>query len=152
MIELNIEIENGNSFKFEEEYKQILENLRAYFKIEKVVSVDVTIVDNKKIQKLNKKYRDKDYATDVLSFGFDEKELYQDLPILPLGELVISHEKVEAQATEFNHSIRREYCYLFAHGLIHLMGYDHEKEGERIAMNKMVDAIFDPLHITREEE
>lgn len=152
MVELNIEIENGNSFKFEEEYKQILENLRAYFKIEKVVSVDVTIVDNKKIQKLNKKYRDKDYATDVLSFGFDEKELYQDLPILPLGELVISHEKVEAQATEFNHSIRREYCYLFAHGLIHLMGYDHEKEGERIAMNKMVDAIFDPLHITREEE
>ena len=152
MVELNIEIENCNSFKFEEEYKQILENLRAYFKIEKVVSVDVTIVDNKKIQKLNKKYRDKDYATDVLSFGFDEKELYQDLPILPLGELVISHEKVEAQATEFNHSIRREYCYLFAHGLIHLMGYDHEKEGERIAMNKMVDAIFDPLHITREEE
>ena len=152
MVELNIEIENGNSFKFEEEYKQILENLRAYFKIEKVVSVDVTIVDNKKIQKLNKKYRDKDYATDVLSFGFDEKELYQDLPILPLGELVISHEKVEAQATEFNHSIRLEYCYLFAHGLIHLMGYDHEKEGERIAMNKMVDAIFDPLHITREEE
>lgn len=152
MVELNIEIENGNSFKFEEEYKQILENLRAYFKIEKVVSVDVTIVDNKKIQKLNKKYRDKDYATDVLSFGFDEKELYQDLPILPLGELVISHEKVEAQATEFNHSIRREYCYLFAHGLIHLMGYDHEKEDERIAMNKMVDAIFDPLHITREEE
>lgn len=152
MVELNIEIENGNSFKFEEEYKQILENLRAYFKIEKVVSVDVTIVDNKKIQKLNKKYRDKDYATDVLSFGFDEKELYQDLPILPLGELVISHEKVKAQATEFNHSIRREYCYLFAHGLIHLMGYDHEKEDERIAMNKMVDAIFDPLHITREEE
>lgn len=152
MVELNIEIENGNSFKFEEEYKQILENLRAYFKIEKVVSVDVTIVDNKKIQKLNKKYRDKDYATDVLSFGFDEKELYQDLPILPLGELVISHEKVEAQATEFNHSIRREYCYLFSHGLIHLMGYDHEKEDERIAMNKMVDAIFNPLHITREEE
>nr|WP_318028326.1 rRNA maturation RNase YbeY [Mycoplasmopsis bovis] len=68
-----------------------------------------------------------------------------------LGELVISHEKVEEQAKEFGHSLRREYCYLYAHGLIHLMGYDHELEDERVAMNMMVDAIFDPLNITREE-
>ncbi|MBD4757985.1 rRNA maturation RNase YbeY, partial [Xanthomonas citri pv. citri] len=82
---------------------------------------------------------------------FGDKSLYKSMPFLPLGELVISHEKVEEQAKEFGHSLRREYCYLYAHGLIHLMGYDHEVENERIEMNKIVDAIFDPLNITREE-
>lgn len=152
MIEINIEIENGESFSFEKEYEQILSNLQKYFKLEnKLVSVDVTIVNNEKIKKLNNDYRNKNYATDILSFDFGDKELYKNLPIYPLGELVISHEKVEEQAKEFNHSIKREYCYLFTHGLIHLMGYDHETEIERIEMNKIVDEIFDPLNITRKD-
>ncbi|CBH40352.1 rRNA maturation RNase YbeY [Mycoplasmopsis agalactiae] len=152
MVIVNINIENGSSFNFKAEYEQILSNLQTYFKLEdKEISVDVSIVNNGKIKKLNKEYRQKDYATDILSFDFGDKSLYKSMPFLPLGELVISHEKVEEQAKEFGHSLRREYCYLYAHGLIHLMGYDHEVENERIEMNKIVDAIFDPLNITREE-
>ncbi|WP_029608495.1 rRNA maturation RNase YbeY [Mycoplasma simbae] len=151
MIEININIENGNSFKFEQEFKNILQNLVNYFDINKKVVLDVSIVDNNKIQKLNKEYRGKDYPTDILSFDFGQDELYDSLPILPIGELIISHEKVEQQAQEFNHSIRREYCYLFAHGLVHLMGYDHETETDKIEMDKIVDDIFSPLGITREE-
>lgn len=152
MVKINIDIENGTSFKFEKEFTQILENFQKYFHLEnKLVSVDVAIVNNKKIQKLNNEYRHKDYATDILSFDFGDKSLYETLPILPLGELVISHEKVEEQAKEFNHSVKREYCYLFTHGLVHLMGYDHEEENERIQMNKIVDDIFEPLKITRED-
>ncbi|WP_029512672.1 rRNA maturation RNase YbeY [Mycoplasmopsis iners] len=152
MVELNIEINAGNSFKYENEFRQILENLRNYFEIDKIVSVDVSIVDNQTIQSLNKEYRGKDYPTDILSFDFGEQDFYNEMPFLPLGELVISHEKVESQANEFGHSLKREYCYLFAHGLIHLMGYDHEEENERIEMNKMVDDIFNPLGITRKND
>lgn len=151
MIEININIENGNSFKYEKEFKQILENLAVYFDIKKQIILDVSIVNNKKIQKLNKEHRGKNYPTDILSFDFGDSSLYDSLPFLPIGELVISHEKVEQQAVEFNHSLKREYCYLFAHGLVHLMGYDHEEENERIKMNKIVDKIFDPLGIKREE-
>ncbi|MBU4689502.1 rRNA maturation RNase YbeY [Mycoplasma zalophidermidis] len=151
MVEININIENGTSFHFENEYKQILRNLQDYFNIDKTIVLDVSIVNNQKIKKLNKKYRGKDYATDILSFDFGNDDFYNELPILPIGELIISHEKVESQAIEFNHSVRREYCYLFAHGLIHLMGYDHETEIEKVEMDKMVDSIFNPLGITREE-
>ncbi|VEU60123.1 conserved hypothetical metalloprotease (plasmid) [Mesomycoplasma conjunctivae] len=151
MVELNVVNKTKNKFLFEKEYKQILENLAKEFGLNQTVSVDVTITNNDEIQKLNKEYRNKDYPTDILSFGLEDWELFENMPIYPLGELVISHEKVEAQAQEFVHSIRREYCYLFAHGLIHLMGYDHETEVERAEMNKLVDLIFEPLKISREE-
>ncbi|MEA4115221.1 rRNA maturation RNase YbeY [Mycoplasma sp. 744] len=151
MVELNIET-NDSQFEFYEEFKLILNNLKNYFKLNQIVSVDVTIVDNHEIQKLNKKYRGKDYPTDILSFSFSENQIYKNLPVLPLGELIISDEKVKEQAVNFNHSIKREYCYLFTHGLVHLMGYDHEEENERIIMNKIVEDIFSPLGITREHE
>ncbi|QSF13474.1 rRNA maturation RNase YbeY [Mycoplasma sp. Mirounga ES2805-ORL] len=151
MNKVNVVIENKAEFNFQKEFDEILENLGKYFKINKDLIVDVTITDNKKIQKLNKQYRGKDYPTDILSFDFGDKTIYDSLPILPIGELVISSEKVESQAEEFNHSVRREYCYLFTHGLVHLMGYDHETEEEREEMNNIVDEIFNPLNITRED-
>ncbi|WP_029513160.1 rRNA maturation RNase YbeY [Mycoplasmopsis primatum] len=152
MVQVNINVENGKSFNFKDEYEKILSNLQEYFHLKnKDVYVDVSIVDNQKIQKLNKQYRGKDYATDILSFDFGDREVYKDLPILLLGELVISHEKVEEQAKEFGHSLKREYCYLYTHGLVHLMGYDHETETERTEMNQIVDDIFLPLGIKREE-
>lgn len=146
-------IDNETEFEFlyEVEFKQILNNLIEYFKIDKTVEVDVTITDNETIRELNKNYRGKDYATDILSFDFADEELYQSMPLRHLGELVISYEKVLSQAQEFNHSVKREICYLFTHGLVHLMGYDHEVEDERIQMNQMVDDIFNPLNITRED-
>ncbi|WP_426461572.1 rRNA maturation RNase YbeY [Mycoplasma hafezii] len=137
---------------YEKEMAQLVENLANLFHIKQQIILDVSIVSPKKIRELNNEYRDKDYVTDILSFDFGDGELYQEMPILPIGELVICWDKVVKQAAEFGHSIRREYCYLFAHGLIHLMGYDHEIENERIEMNKLVDEIFEPLKITREEE
>lgn len=153
MVDLNIEVIKGNSFHYEKEYEEILKNLQNFFSLQnKMLIVDVSIVDNQTIQKLNKEYRNKDYPTDILSFGFNQSDTYEQLPIMPLGELVISHEKVEEQAKEFGHSIKREYCYLFSHGLVHLMGYDHETKEERIEMNSIVDSIFDPLNIKREDD
>ncbi|WP_406613544.1 rRNA maturation RNase YbeY [Mycoplasma corogypsi] len=151
-INLGIDNRIKRAIIFDKEMKQIINNLADYFKIDKEeILLDVQIVGPKTIQKLNKQYRNKDYVTDILSFGVGNENMYDQLPVKLLGELVICWEKLEKQVKEFGHSIKREFCYLFAHGLVHLMGYDHEEENERVQMNQIVDDIFNPLQITREE-
>ncbi|QZE12689.1 rRNA maturation RNase YbeY [Mycoplasma sp. Ms02] len=147
-----VNVENNTDYKFEWELEtnQILSNLRNYFSFNQDLEVDLVIINNEEIRELNKVHRGKDYATDVLSFDLGDSEIYAKLPFRHLGELYISYEKILSQAEEFGHSPKREFCYLFTHGLVHLMGYDHEEESERKEMNKIVDEIFDPLKITRE--
>lgn len=87
--------------------------------------LSLTLVDNAEIHRLNREFRQVDRPTDVLSFpqyGAGE-------PIMPassLGDVVISLPKMAEQAAAFGHSQRRELCFLFVHGLLHLLGYDHE--------------------------
>ncbi|BBU47614.1 rRNA maturation RNase YbeY [Mycoplasmopsis felis] len=157
MFNYDIEINISNNLKstviFLDEMKQILQNFARFFKISKnkKIILDVSFVSKNKIKELNKEYRNKDYVTDILSFDFGDKSLYDELPIYFLGELVICWDKIKKQAKEFNHSIKREFCYLFTHGLVHLQGYDHEIEQEKKEMDNIVDAIFNPLKITRGE-
>ncbi|WP_420029579.1 rRNA maturation RNase YbeY [Mycoplasmopsis felis] len=157
MFNYDIEINISNNLKstiiFFDEMKQILQNFARFFKISKnkKIILDVSFVSKNKIKELNKEYRNKDYVTDILSFDFGDKSLYDELPIYFLGELVICWDKIKKQAKEFNHSIKREFCYLFTHGLVHLQGYDHEIEQEKKEMDNIVDAIFNPLKITRGE-
>ncbi|MCU4706850.1 rRNA maturation RNase YbeY [Mycoplasma sp. CSL7503-lung] len=152
-ISLNIKKEVKNVELFNDEMIQIINNFGNFFNIDpsKKIILDVTFVSKPKIRKLNKEYRNKDYVTDILSFDFGNLEFYEKMPFIHLGELIISWDKMKKQAKEFNHSIKREYCYLFTHGLVHLYGYDHELEEERVVMNKIVDEIFEPLKIKRED-
>ncbi|WP_025755101.1 rRNA maturation RNase YbeY [Mycoplasmopsis cricetuli] len=149
---ITIENKTKHQIPFENEMHKILNNFAKFFKIKKTILLDIKIVSKKKIRQLNSIYRGKDYVTDILSFGLNDQALYKQMPFLLIGELVICYEKMIEQAKEFNHSIKREFCYLFAHGLVHLYGYNHEKEDERIEMNAIVDAIFKPLKITRLEK
>ncbi|TDV23287.1 putative rRNA maturation factor [Mycoplasmopsis mustelae] len=157
MLNYNIELNVSNRSKkvvfFEKEMNEILQNFAKYFKIspKKTIILDVSFVSKNKIKQLNYLHRGKDCVTDILSFGFDQKDLYQKLPMYFLGELVICWDKMLQQAKDFNHSIRREFCYLFTHGLVHLQGYDHEIEAEKIQMDAIVDKIFNPLKISREK-
>jgi len=90
------------------------------------VEISVYITDDEEIRKLNKTYRGKDKATDVLSFPLDENfEGYR-----LLGDIVISQDTAERQARELGHSLKEEVKRLLIHGLVHLLGYDHEKGGE----------------------
>ncbi|WP_058301880.1 rRNA maturation RNase YbeY [Gorillibacterium timonense] len=110
--------------------------------------VELTFVDDEEIRRLNEEYRGKDKATDVLSFpmldeDMEEPEIdYSDLEELsgedgetpeefqeeePLGDIVISVERASAQAEEYGHSLERELGFLFVHGFLHLIGYDHEE-------------------------
>lgn len=82
--------------------------------------IELIITSNAEIQELNATYRDIDRATDVLSFP------YEDVPMAPLGSIVISEDFVKEKAAEFSHKESDELALLFIHGLLHILGYDHE--------------------------
>ncbi len=111
--------------------------------------VSVTLVDNPYIQSLNKQYRNKDVPTDVLSFpmGKDGKyEIDPETNAQILGDIVISMEKVVEQCELYSHTMRREIAALTAHGLLHLLGYDHEKGGlDKMHMKEREEKVLDLL-------
>lgn len=115
------------------------------------VVFDVNIVDTKQIRKINKKYRKIDKATDVISFANrDEQTIFVPL----LGEIYICLDVAKAQAKEYKHSLQRELIFLFTHGLLHLLGYDHmTKKEEKIMMalsNKIISkAQINPKYIIK---
>ena len=114
--------------------------------------LSITLMDDKNIHALNKKYRGTDKATDVLSFAFresDEPEVIgADFEIL--GDVIISLERAKVQAEEFGHSFLREIIFLEVHGLLHLLGYDHIEDDERLEMEAEQKFIMDKLGILRE--
>ncbi|AXH12621.1 rRNA maturation RNase YbeY [Halarcobacter bivalviorum] len=83
--------------------------------------IELIFTNNEEIQILNKEHRNIDKATDVLSFPLDF-----DMPNMPLGSIVISVDYVDQKAKEYEHSFEDELKLLFIHGLLHLLGYDHE--------------------------
>ncbi len=94
--------------------------------------VSVTFTDDEKIRELNKKYRDKDSSTDVLSFPMydDLSELDNAFGEISLGDIVISLETAGRQGHSLYHSIYHEVAFLTVHSVLHLLGYDHEKSKE----------------------
>lgn len=87
----------------------------------------VTLVNDEKIHEINKTYRKIDRPTDVISFGYNNPGEDGDLPFIDLGEIIISVDTAKRQAVEFNHPLCREIAFLFIHGTLHNLGYDHEK-------------------------
>ena len=121
--------------------------------------ISISFVDNEEIKDLNKQYRNIDAPTDVLSFPMLEfnkksndetivKEVFIDEEI-PLGDIVISTEKVIEQAREYGHGQDRELAFLLVHGMLHLLGYDHIQESDEIIMRKKQEEILELLNIKR---
>ena len=96
--------------------------------------VSVTLCDNEYIKRLNKKFRKKNSATDVLSFPIydfnEEGDMLVDDEAVPLGDIVISLERAAAQAKEIGHGFLNEVAFLTVHSVLHLLGYDHERSPE----------------------
>ncbi|TDO84482.1 putative rRNA maturation factor [Halanaerobium saccharolyticum] len=103
--------------------------------------VSVAFVSNQQIKELNKKYRDKNEATDVLSFPID-----QDI----LGDIIISAQRAAVQAEEYGHSLKRELAYLTVHGMLHLFGYDHHGQEEKDEMRQKEERVLTELDISRD--
>lgn len=108
---------------------------------------DVTIVNNKTIHKINREYRNVDRPTDVISFAFLDDKAEKELKGCPinLGQIIISYEKAEEQAKEYEHSLKREMVFLFVHGMLHLLGYDHMNETDEKVMFGLQDKILGGL-------
>lgn len=111
--------------------------------------VSVTFVNNEQIKELNKQYRDKDAATDVLSFPMGKDGKYDIDPnngAQILGDVVISMEKAVEQAKKYGHSMQREVGYLTAHSVLHLLGYKHENGGpEKALMREKEDIVMSQM-------
>ena len=111
--------------------------------------LNIVIVDNKRIQEINREYRGKDAVTDVISFAFEEVNDVDYESIRFLGEIYISYERCKEQARDFGHSVRREFSYLAVHGLLHLLGYDHIKEEDKRVMRALEEEILNEYDIKR---
>lgn len=126
----------------EEYYKKALEVLE----ISDDFDLSLIIVGKTKIRSINKNYRNIDKVTDVISFAEIDSDDYDYLcDEVNLGDIFINVDRVNSQAKKYNHSIKREFIFLFVHGLLHLLGYDHmEKEDEKI-MFALQDKIVGEL-------
>ncbi|MBE3556604.1 MAG: rRNA maturation RNase YbeY [Firmicutes bacterium] len=117
-------------------------------------SVDLYWVDDAVTQQLNQAFRGIDRATDVLSFPLTEPGeppvIDPDTGCRLLGEIVISVDRLRAQASEYGHSVAREAAFLAVHGLLHLLGYDHEEADAEAEMFGKQEAILQRAGITRE--
>ena len=143
------------------EYEKIVKKvLSQCFKEEELdhskLLITITLTTPQNIQKINKEYRGIDKTTDVLSFPiFEKDELAQKISENEfthedmLGDIIISIQKVEEQAEEYQHSFERELSYMIVHGFYHLMGYDHIEEADKIEMRPKEEKVLNDLKINR---
>lgn len=166
---MTVYIEKETDIPFLEDYEDIIRCIVPavcdYISCPYETSVDVTLVDNDSIQRLNREFRRVDKPTDVLSFPMVDYEAAGDFRRceaqpqnyfnaetgeLMLGDIVVSVEKVYEQADSYGHSPRRELAFLVAHSMLHLFGYDHMEEKERLNMERMQEEILTGQGYTRE--
>lgn len=133
-----------------------LENyIKKVLELEKVESdrplyLSLLLTDNENIQVINREYRDKDAPTDVISFAYHETEDFNIGPYDTLGDIIISLERVEEQASEYNHSFEREFYYVLTHGILHILGYDHIEEEDKKIMREREESILSSFGYTRD--
>jgi len=153
-----IEITINNNLNIENDYinkiKNIVYILDKFVKEYKKLNfkVNIVITDNIGIKNINSKYRKINEATDVLSFpmlenydGILKYEIYEIEPEkneLFLGDIIISYERAIEQAKEYNHSYEREVAFLLTHGMLHLLGYDHDSDKREKIMREKQEILL----------
>lgn len=127
--------------------------------------ISVIFVDNEEIKQINNEMRNIDKVTDVLSFPmleYVDKKVFKDLYLnynfdfadlnegdLILGDMALSLEKALEQSKDYGHSFEREVCYLVVHSILHLLGYDHMEDSDKITMRKREEEILNRFNISR---
>lgn len=136
---------------YEELSNKIVEYTLHYVGFKEDAELSVSFVSDEDMRRINSENRGIDSTTDVLSFpqyddiGF---EAFEDEPVF-IGDVVISYDRLKAQAEEYAHSIKREYCYLLTHSVLHLMGYDHMEAEDKKEMREAEEAILKEFDIVR---
>lgn len=164
---MRIDWEQHVPVTIEPPFSQLADSCLAIEGVKIPMQVHVLLTDDHEIHEINRKYRQVDSATDVLSFPtvrYPEgkkagscKELLRreydpEDGACFLGDIIISVEHARMQAEEYGHSELRELCYLFVHAMFHLLGYDHMEDNERKEMRAMEEKALHKSGITRESE
>lgn len=154
MISIDI-INSQDVIEYEDQLNELLEKVvEKSLEVESIdndIEVSISFVDNDEIRHLNREFRNKDSATDVLSFPqYDDLELLkQENSIVILGDIVISLEKAKEQSIEYGHSFERETAFLTAHSMFHLFGYDHDTDENTKLMRQKEEKVLELLGILR---
>lgn len=161
------ETDEAIDFEYEEAMEQVIAQAAEQEGCPYEFEVNLTLTDNEGIRELNREFRQLDVPTDVLSFPMVDYEKPGDFSHLEgeeaavsyfhpetgellLGDIVISVERAKEQAEEYGHSLKREICFLTAHSMLHLFGYDHMIEEERKIMEQKQESVLHSLGIVRE--
>lgn len=143
------EVENFEN-NYEQDFTAIIEQALKTLGIEDDVEVSCVLVDDERIHEINREYRHIDRSTDVISFAMeDNDQFYVEGMPRTLGDIFISVDHAKKQAEEYGHSLRREMCFLFTHGILHLLGYDHMTDEQEKEMFGLQDQILGALNIER---
>ena len=163
-INIEYEAEKKLDLPYEEIIREVVIAALDYEKCPYEAEVNVLLTDDQEIHRINQEFRGVDRATDVLSFPMGDYETPSDFERLEemaedyfnletgellLGDIVISVDKVEEQAEKYGHSQARELAFLIAHSMLHLCGYDHMEDGERLVMEKKQEEILSLRGYTR---
>ena len=163
-ITIEYEAEKQLDLPYEEIIRDVVNESLDYEKCPYEAEVNVILTNNQAIQEINREHRQIDAPTDVLSFPMVDYEAPSDFDHvedavedyfnpetgeLMLGDIVISVDKVEEQAEKYGHSQTRELAFLVAHSMLHLCGYDHMEEEERLLMEARQNEILERRGYTR---
>ena len=154
-MEINVLIEDGIEVELDSAWmQQVIEKVLTVGNMPPNVEISLVITGQERIQELNRTYRGKDQPTDVLSFAMAEEKVEEE-PVafigppdglIHLGEVIISYPQAQLQATESQHSLQKEMAALIVHGILHILGYDHEKEEMEPAMKAKESQILEGLN------
>ena len=149
-IEFEYIDEDHLSEDYKEQFLQIIFTTAQLLNIEDDLELSCIIVDDNKIHEINRDYRQIDKSTDVISFAMEDSDQYY-VAGMPrsLGDIFISIDHAKTQAKDYGHSLKREMCFLFTHGLLHLLGYDHMNEDDEKEMFDLQKQILTTLQIER---
>lgn len=140
-----------DNFGYNEDYSYLNSAIESTLKHEDVSNAvfSIVFVDEKTIQEMNRDYRGIDRVTDVISFAFEDNEKVRYNTIRVLGDIYICIPRMKEQAVSYGHSEKRELAFLTVHGLLHLLGYDHQTEAEEKIMFGLQELILDGENIKR---
>lgn len=153
-IELDFSTYLSEYENYEKYYFDLLKSCFDFLQLKFSPIISVSLIDNENIHVLNKEYRGIDRPTDVISFAYLDNNPNKDLYLkgdttVVLGEIYISIPKAIEQAQQYNHSLQREMSFLFVHGLLHLLGYDHMNENDEKIMFDLQNKILEKEGILR---
>lgn len=146
-MELDFNSFDESLVSYKEIYEELLVKALKHLKLNFNPYVSVTLVDNEFIHNINRDYRHIDRPTDVISFAFldgteGKDKIFQSGEMVVLGEIYISFDKAREQAVSYGHSLDRELKFLFVHGILHLLGYDHMTPEDEKVMFALQDEIL----------